>query len=892
LAQSGSPPPPLHSVIDQNDVDLVSGTLSVTQTMLSIGTASEGMTYTRTLRGKTYRDNLTGTINSWATSSTSNGLIVSIGDFSEKFQLLSDKTFVSTQGRGSTLVGNWNGQTWTEFDYRSAEGVSAKFLTAYASKWPTQASSARIVWMEQPSGERLSFEYKYISNPVQQAIGCDYSSECYGWALRSATSSLGLQIRWLNNDAWTPDAVGINLTATKCDPSAVSCAGVVYPTLGGTYPVPDALYLGRASTYTINADSIIAKRPGIAADLVYSLDSSGQVTSVNNGAGTWTYTYGVGTTTVVGPTGSRRRLTYSSSSQLVSRDWVDSNKDTIEQASEVTAYAHDSKGRLASVTRPEGDKTTYAYDARGNLTKSSKISKSGVGSPIDVSATYSADCSNPKTCNQPLTVTDQRGGVTHFEYSPDHGGVTKMTRPADGENLRPQTRTEYTRFFPRYYRNGSLQNADAPVWRPSHVKQCMTKASCSGEGDEMVKTISRQPTTDANNGFPIALYEGSGDRPVQIGTHVTLDTIGNVLTSDGPIPGSEDKTRYRYDPSRWPVAVIDPDPDGGGPRPHGVLRATYSASGQILYLDQGTTPDGSLGLASWGPRRETRYNAQGYKTAELLFSGNAIQNLTQYTYDSAGDVSCTAVRMNRGAFGSVPDSACLFGPQGAHGPDRITRYKYDGHGRETEITVAADTSDAAVEKINYTPNGHVAKVSDGNNNQTEYAYTGYDNLWKVYYPDPATGQPSNSDYEQYTYDAASNVVTERRRNGQQFNYTYDALNQLRFEDRPGTEPDISNRYDLLGRLRLTYKEGVLGSGLTFTYDVLGRQTAEASNKGTVSSAYNEAGQRTQLTHPDLFAISYDRDMTGAVTAVRAQGRPPGTTCWRVTTTTSGDDGHG
>jgi len=59
-------------------------------------------------------------------------------------------------------------------------------------------------------------------------------------------------------------------------------------------------------------------------------------------------------------------------------------------------------------------------------------------------------------------------------------------------------------------------------------------------------------------------------------------------------------------------------------------------------------------------------------TAEQV-SAEAIQSLTQYSYDSVGRLQCTAVRMNPAEYGSLPSDASVLSVQGSAGPDRINK---------------------------------------------------------------------------------------------------------------------------------------------------------------------------------------------------------------------------
>ena len=57
---------------------------------------------------------------------------------------------------------------------------------------------------------------------------------------------------------------------------------------------------------------------------------------------------------------------------------------------------------------------------------------------------------------------------------------------------------------------------------------------------------------------------------------MTYDALGNLLTVDGPLSGSADTIRYRYNAARQMVGAIGPDPDGGGARKHRAQRITYT----------------------------------------------------------------------------------------------------------------------------------------------------------------------------------------------------------------------------------------------------------------------------------------------------------------------------
>src|SRR3546814_18703449 len=68
---------------------------------------------------------------------------------------------------------------------------------------------------------------------------------------------------------------------------------------------------------------------------------------------------------------------------------------------------------------------------------------------------------------------------------------------------------------------------------------------------------------------------------------MTYDNVGNVLTLNGPLAGTADTTRYRYDGKRRIVGVVGPDPDGAGTRKHLAQRATYNSDWQVTLNEAG-----------------------------------------------------------------------------------------------------------------------------------------------------------------------------------------------------------------------------------------------------------------------------------------------------------------
>ena len=89
---------------------------------------------------------------------------------------------------------------------------------------------------------------------------------------------------------------------------------------------------------------------------------------------------------------------------------------------------------------------------------------------------------------------------------------------------------------------------------------------------------------------------------------------------------------------------------------------------------------------------------------------------------------------------------------------------------------------------------------------------------------------------------------------------------------PGSEPDVSYGYDLLGRLT---SAATASQTLGFTFDALGRNLTQSGPHGTLTSTWDVAGRRTRITHPDGFYVDQDFLVTGETTAIRENGATSG-----------------
>jgi RHS repeat-associated protein len=879
LAQAGAPPSRYQ--YDKNGVDVARGTWASYVTDLSIGPSGHGgLSYVRGFGQPVAGNNWNLTIYEDVTGTTA-----SVGFTNYTFSK-SGSTYTSTDGSGATLV--LAGGTYT-----LTAGDGSVVVYGYTTHDTNDGFvvKARGTTITYPTGEKVTLTW-HSDGWCSSNLGCPPGSFITGVRLQAVSSSLGFQLHFFygkdvilvpaNGTGWRKlnTITAFNTAVDYCDPAGFTCSfSQTWPSVSyATFEtVTDPM--GRNSIYHLTTNGWTMQRPSSStANITVTQDTNGNIASFARDGMTWNYSY-----SVAGSTATMTVTDPLSHSQTITSDLTVGLPTSIQnEVGQTTSYHYGSSGLLDQVTAPEGNYAQYTYDSRGNLTQTLSHAKTGSGlSDITTSATYPSSCTNVVTCNQPTSRTDARGNTTDYSYDSTHGGVLTVTLPAPTTGAaRPQTRYTYSA-LQAYYKNssGAIVASGINTYRPTAVSSCQTNSSCSGTSDEAKATIAYGSTGVANNLLPTTISSGAGDGSLTATTTTTYDTVGNPYTVDGPLSGSGDTTRFVYDADRELVGTMGPDPDGAGSLTHRSIRTTYNADGLATKVEQGTTTgqsDTDWGNFSSLQAAETDYDGADRPTVRRTTSGGAIYSLAQISYDGEGRPICTAVRMNPTYFTSLPSDACTLGTTGSYGPDRITRATYDAVDRTTLVQSAYGVTGVESDDVatTYTNNGLVSTVKDAEGNLTTYGYDGFDRRILMQYPSLTknAGSSSSTDYEQYGFDANGNIASFRNRANETISFTYDALNRVTAKDLPGTEPDISYGYNLLGRMTSTSETG---NSLTFTYDALGRNLTQVGPQGTMTSTWDLAGRRTQLMWPDSFYINYDYLTTGEVSAVRENGATSG-----------------
>jgi RHS repeat-associated protein len=362
-------------------------------------------------------------------------------------------------------------------------------------------------------------------------------------------------------------------------------------------------------------------------------------------------------------------------------------------------------------------------------------------------------------------------------------------------------------------------------------------------------------------------------------------------------------TGYRYDLAGRLLGEIKPDPDGTGPLHYAAIRYTYSSTSSLVtkvemgeltsWQSEAVIPANWTGFTIFTTEKRS-YDSFGHSAASALSAGNTTYFLTQHNYDAYFYPNCTAVRLNKNGFPTIPANefqaiptdACALGTQGADGPDRITKETHNTTGDLLTVQKAYATPiQQTYVTYTYTPNHKVETITDANGNKAQYKYDGLDRPSCWIFPSKTTvGAVSGDcvttgDYEKYGYDAGGNRTSARKRDGSTLTYTYDNLNRMLTKMVPSRADltaaqtrDVFYSYDLFGRqLTAKYDSTTGADGISNVYNGFGELTSATAAMGTLTKAltyqYDSAGNRTRVTHPDNQAFTYAYDAPGRLTNV-------------------------
>jgi RHS repeat-associated protein len=299
--------------------------------------------------------------------------------------------------------------------------------------------------------------------------------------------------------------------------------------------------------------------------------------------------------------------------------------------------------------------------------------------------------------------------------------------------------------------------------------------------------------------------------PYEYVTVFTYNTKGQILTVDGPLPGSDDTTAFAYD----------------------------AATGDLLSVTRPVV----------GTSEFTEYDTAGRVGRIVDVNGQA----RSFVYDGKGRVKKT---LNSADGSTVNIEYNLAGsPDSATDEDGIPRiYVYDAiYGRLSRI-VDRDGN-------------YIAYAYDAQGNKTEMGkYDAADfrtsrKRWNYQHP-VFPGRlwkeiRADNSFLTYDYDTSGNVFSVTDYEGQTTVYDYDVMNRLSAVEQPGNVL-TTYAYDKHGNL-ISLKDGE-DHQTAFIYDDMGRIISTASpDTGTIVYVYDAAGNQTEKTDAMGITTIYNYD---------------------------------
>jgi YD repeat-containing protein len=236
--------------------------------------------------------------------------------------------------------------------------------------------------------------------------------------------------------------------------------------------------------------------------------------------------------------------------------------------------------------------------------------------------------------------------------------------------------------------------------------------------------------------------------------------------------------------------------------------------------------------------------------------------------------------------GDLPADACIAGPQGLFGADRITRNSYNALDFLIKKERAVGT--AIQNAVSYERNGigQTTSLTDERGYKATMTYDTLGLMVRWTFPSKtAVGTTNATDYEEYAYDANGNRTSLRKRDGSVIGFTYDALNRLTLKTIPDRADlalthtrDVFYSYDLRGLQTSATFSGAGTTaisliGVSSTYDGFGRLASSTWTMGgiaftrTLSYTRDILGNRTEMTWMDGQKTGYAYDTLSRMTAL-------------------------
>lgn len=535
-----------------------------------------------------------------------------------------------------------------------------------------------------------------------------------------------------------------------------------------------------------------------------------------------------------------------------------------------TTTAYDVDGRQTLVTDALGHKTSYQYDVLGHLTLTSFDNAS------TITDHYNA-------AGQKDWEKDQNGNVTSYQYDAA-GNVTDVIQP---QVIDPENGNALVSPATTYVYNDATGTETEQIDANNHV----TSFTYDASGNQLTRTLPE--VSGVATATDHTYYDSTDTRVTQTvdfdgnTASYLYDAQGRVSEIDYFLYGQSAASQvvsYQYDALGRQTQVLDSeagttsyayDADGHVTQivsPEGTVNHTYDpATGQLVRT---WTGDGSLD--------ETyAYDAAGRLATVTELNGQAVDQVTSYSYDLDGNLQTTST--NTG-------SAAL-----------LATYGYDDLNRLTSLVNTSGTSTLSSFSYSYDAAGHQTQVVEvgvdgaGITRTVSYTYDADSRLTSE--ADTVNGSTTTTSY---TYDLVGNRLTATT-NGTPTTSTYDARDRLTTSVTGGTT--TSYVYDADGNTLQQIVNGTVSQ--SYTWDARGRMHTATVGGTSETYTYDDAGNRvgventyagpTSFLFDDANPTGYPQVLTetgGSGTTVYAYGAQRLSLTSGTTTHMYLYDGHG
>ncbi|MGM9486050.1 hypothetical protein [Ideonella sp. YS5] len=540
---------------------------------------------------------------------------------------------------------------------------------------------------------------------------------------------------------------------------------------------------------------------------------------------------------------------------------------TKPQSGAVVTSAYDKAGRLISVTRSDGSKTSYAYDAAGRLLMTTDPTGVRTFNVYDDIGRLVGTVDGTGTLTE--TTYDKAGRVTRV-----HTYSTKIAQTAlyDGTNAVPK-------------------NPALAAIRPATVDPDLDRWSLYDDAGRLVYEM-------ANSGAVTQHDYDSAGRIVRTTAYSvaitavaspTVASVATALADPAVVAGAaDDRTeRFFYDGDGLLLGKLDGEGylvrntyDMAGRlvqtrRYATVVAANLRATATLAALTPATAPKDQVETFFYDARGMVRgqVDAEGYVTKNWYNDRGQLRDQTRYSTALSGipdwkadfDSLLLGIRPDGGNVLQADDRKSFWyytldGQllKSVNFEGTSTSYEYDAAGRLTTTTVGANRSDPRATRVRYDEWGRKTRELSANSAAKIKADTTADQLEALW----------NAEAVQYGYDSAGRLTSVTDANKHTTLYYYDEDGRLNYTVNALGEVE-QKQYNTLGQLTATvrYDQRISRTGLSgglVNTDLTGRIVANAAKDSKTGYQYDGAGRLIFGTAADGATTQYHYNAFGEV----------------------------